>query len=194
MIDFSKITSEVRKAILGTDKMPAAKLLQVYTIDDKASNGKLVILKSDKGHVVGTSFNGLAAMRITDNADAVKDLLTTREARGHASVTNFQTAIERENAPLIVDGNLKLKCVKKVTVWDSVNNRPVYRNDAYEGYKAYRTTCDEINVANPATEDDALQAIRNAKFTAAATELRNTAVKHTGDDYLQQMPIFVAGV
>jgi hypothetical protein len=190
MLTFDKINSELRKVILGVDRMPATRLSEAYSINNEDSSDAGVILVSDKGHKVTTSYAGLAACRLTDAADKVKDIKSTRDARANSNVWNLKTATESEGAKkLVVDGDMKITCVHKVDIWDTANNRPVYRNEDYKGYGDYRAACDDINITNPQSEDKELQKARGALFTAATTKLHKTEV--ISGAVAQQMPIFV---
>lgn len=192
MLTFDKITSEIKKVSLGVDRMPATRLSEEYSINAKDSTDAAIFLVSNKGHKVTTSYAGLAALRLTDDAAKVKDIKSTRDARANAAVWNLKTAMEKEGAnALVVDENMKVTCVHKVDIWDTANNRPVYRNEDYSGYGSYRATCDDINITNPSSDDTDAQKIRAALFTAATTKLHATALN--SNPVAQQMPIFIAG-
>ena len=184
-MDFTELTKKVKEAAIGTGRMTDVKN-GVYHIDP---SGKNICLVSEKKQRIAVTENALAALRIVESSDSMKDIVTTRDARNSEAFKNLQDAVEAESVKLSAD--TKFEVVGHLRILDITTDKPTYRNECYKGYPSY-VKASRIAAAMPHATDEQTSA-RNLAFSEASEELHTSGLKPSiteEDKNLMLIPVF----
>ena len=184
-MNFDELSKKVAEATLGSNRMTDI-AEGTYTI---GVEGDKVMLVSEKKEKVPITVNGLAALRIVEDAAKAKTILTTREARESSDYSTLQKAIVSDSAKL--NDSTQLKVVHRLRIIDGISGKEVYKNNCYNGYPEF-VKASRIANAMPAVSDEQKTA-RNNAFTEATEALRASGVKSgitVEDKNLQLLPVF----
>lgn len=179
---FVKLNSDVLEASIGSARITDVKegTYNLELKDDKIS------LVDSKKKAIGITINTLAGLRIVTSAEKAKVAATTRDARESDDYMTLQDALKLEGGPKL-DETTKFNVVHRLKIHDSVNDKPVYRNECYKGYPAY------VKAAREAANLDVADPTRNTKFNEATDALRASELKAgiiESPKTLQMLPVF----
>lgn len=184
-MNFDELSKKVAEATLGSNRMTDIAEGN-YTI---GVDGEKVMLVSEKKEKIQISVNGLAALRIVEDAAKAKAIATTRDARESSDYSTLQKAVVSEAVKL--NDSTQLKVVHRLRIIDGVNDKPIFKNNCYNGYPEFVKASRKAS-AMPAVSEEQRTERANA-FTEATETLRASGVKSgitVEDKNLQLLPVF----
>lgn len=186
-MNFKDLTEGVLKAPIGNGRLTDLKKGK-YNLMIDGDDVFLIDVKKSKTPI---SVNSLAALRVVTDIEKASKVIDTRSARAETETYgNFKTLIQAEGAKL--DEKTSFEVVHHLRIIDSISDKPVYKNEHYQGYPEYLKTTRKIS-ADRSQDKDAIAA-RGVAYTAASETLRATELKAAvtlKDENLMMMPVFV---
>ena len=186
-LNFEKLKAAIISAPINNSKMTDLASGSIHTISgDTDKDGKDIYFLVDVASKKRTPItaNGLAAMRIVEDATKAVLVLNTRDARTNENYKPLQAAVAAEKITLNAD--TKFSVVHQLEILDPVTSQPYYKNDKYNGYPAYLKA---TQLASRKLGDE-----RNNAFSEATEALRATNLKTGTTDVPENklhMPVFV---
>lgn len=189
-MDFNDVNRLVKEAQLGigriTDVAPGEYNLDILNSSDPKVAPRIILRNATTKKKFGITANGLANARIVPTVEIAKKAITTADVRTTEGYDNLQSALEKDGSkPLSKE--TKFTVVHNVHIMDRDDaSKHVYKNEAYNGYKAYLKEADKVRLMP--TGDD-----KNAEWTRIGDALRATGVNASLDkveNYLT-MPVFI---
>lgn len=184
-MNFSDLTKKIKDAKISTVRMSDIKT-GTYHIDPSGTD---IYLVSDKKQKIRVTENALASLRIVEDPEKAKLVLTTRDARDSEQYKSLQDAVNSEEITLSED--TKFNVVHRLKVIDAATEKPTYRNECYTGYPEYLKAARKAGAMPHVTTDET--DARNLVFSEASAALRKTELKLgiTEDDkHLNLIPVF----